>query len=150
MPTPAAHLGLNHASCVTLDDYGVLILGQSGAGKSSLAAQLIVKGATLVADDQTDLFLFDHKIHARCAPNLKNLIELRGIGLIHVPCQNQTEVRLVVDLSHTETERMPKKRSITIGSREIALIFGTDKATLGDALFIIMKNKTDLSQEPNV
>jgi HPr kinase/phosphorylase len=150
MPDQLAHIGLNHATCVSLDDYGVLILGQSGTGKSSLAAQLIVKGATLVADDQTDLFLFEHKLHARCAPNLNNLLELRGIGLIRVPYQNQTEVRLVVDLSHTETERMPKKRVITIGSKEIALIFGTDKATLGDALFLIMKNKTDLSQEPNV
>src|SRR3546814_13743382 len=43
-----------HASCVAAGNGGVLILGNSGQGKSDLALRLIDRGARLVADDRSE------------------------------------------------------------------------------------------------
>ena len=45
-----------HASCVAIGGKGVLLLGDSGAGKSDLALRLIDEGARLVADDRAELY----------------------------------------------------------------------------------------------
>ena len=42
-----------HSSSIVLDDNGVLIMGDSGSGKSDLALRLIDNGATLISDDVT-------------------------------------------------------------------------------------------------
>lgn len=44
-----------HASCVSIDQKGVLLMGASGSGKSDLALRLIHDGALLVADDRVDI-----------------------------------------------------------------------------------------------
>jgi len=53
---PGAEVVL-HATAVAVGGRGLLILGRSGAGKSSLALQLIALGARLVADDRTRVTL---------------------------------------------------------------------------------------------
>ncbi len=42
-----------HATCVAIRGRGLLIMGESGAGKSDLALRLVDRGATLVSDDYT-------------------------------------------------------------------------------------------------
>ena len=54
-----------HASCVALAGKGVLILGDSGAGKSDLALRLMDDGARLVADDRTELYASSAAGYAR-------------------------------------------------------------------------------------
>ena len=44
-----------HATCVDVNGSGVLIVGHSGSGKSSLAINLLALGSKLVADDQCAL-----------------------------------------------------------------------------------------------
>ncbi|MFQ5437976.1 MAG: HPr kinase/phosphorylase, partial [Paracoccaceae bacterium] len=44
-----------HAGAVAFDRRAVLILGPSGSGKSSLALELMSRGASLVSDDRTIL-----------------------------------------------------------------------------------------------
>ena len=71
-----------HASCVALDGRGVLILGRSGAGKSSLALELMALGARLVADDRTVLHADDGAPVASCPPAILGKIEARGVGIL--------------------------------------------------------------------
>ena len=58
-----------HATCVDINGSGVLIVGRSGSGKSSLAINLLALGSTLVADDQCELvkkiidFAFLNQLH---------------------------------------------------------------------------------------
>ena len=59
-----------HASCVAFGGKGVLLLGASGAGKSSLALRLVDDGARLVADDRCDLFPRGGKLHARAPASI--------------------------------------------------------------------------------
>ena len=42
-----------HSTSVVIEDAGVIIIGNSGSGKSDLALRLIDSGATLISDDVT-------------------------------------------------------------------------------------------------
>ncbi len=64
---------------------GVLISGESGLGKSELALELISRGHGLVADDVVDLMrTAPDGIEGRCPPLLRNLLEVRGLGLLDI------------------------------------------------------------------
>lgn len=113
-----------HATTVALGDAGILILGASGSGKSSLALQLIALGAVLVADDQTRLVATDAGLIATAPPDLVGLIEARGIGILLVPAVAAVRIALAVDLDQTQTQRHPPRHHLTLHGIEIDLVFG--------------------------
>jgi HPr kinase/phosphorylase len=98
-----------HASCVVLaaaadafgapPDAGVLLLGASGTGKSDLALRLIERGALLVADDRCELFMEGDAIRARAPAALAGLIEVRGLGIMALPCAGEARIALVTRLA---------------------------------------------------
>ena len=64
---------------------GVLISGESGLGKSELALELISRGHGLVADDVVELArIAPHAIEGRCPALLRDLLEVRGLGLLDI------------------------------------------------------------------
>ena len=64
---------------------GVLIIGESGAGKSETAVELIKRGHRLIADDAVEIRRTDaHTLIGSSPNNIKHFIELRGIGIINV------------------------------------------------------------------
>lgn len=100
-----------HATCVELNNSGVLLLGASGSGKSDLALRLIMnKGAKLVADDRVDIFEQNGKIFASAPENIKGLLEVRGVGIVNMPAAADIEVKLAVELvaNANEVGRMPE------------------------------------------
>jgi HPr kinase/phosphorylase len=104
-----------HASCAALPDaQGVwratLIIGRSGAGKSSLALELMSRGAMLVADDRTRIRREGDQVIADCPPAIAGLIEARGIGLIRAPALDHAQIVLIVDLDAAERDRLPPPR----------------------------------------
>lgn len=103
-----------HASSVAVSGRAGVILGPSGSGKSSLALQLMAWGAVLVADDRTELFLRDGVLMARCPFKLHGLIEARGVGILNAAFQPEAAVALVIDLSYSETDRLPPRRQVTL------------------------------------
>jgi hypothetical protein len=74
-----------HASCVTAGNGGVLILGNSGQGKSDLALRLIDRGAKLVADDRCDIWFDRGRLWCRPPENLAGKLEVCGIGIVERP-----------------------------------------------------------------
>lgn len=106
-----------HASAVTLHGRGLLILGASGSGKSSLALDLIALGATLVSDDRT--LVTPGRPPTLDAPDtIAGLIEARGIGLICMP-HTSAPLSLIVDLDSSETDRLPQKRESVIAGHAV-------------------------------
>lgn len=101
-----------HASCVSVGGKGVLLLGESGAGKSDLALRLIDGGARLVADDRCELFLRGQKLYARAPETIAGLIEMRGIGIIALPYVKGVAVTLAVRLG-TSPARLPERTFYT-------------------------------------
>ena len=64
---------------------GVLILGDSGIGKSETAIELVKRGHRLVADDAVEIKKVSSKTLVGSAPELiRHYIELRGIGIVDV------------------------------------------------------------------
>ncbi len=63
---------------------GVLIIGESGAGKSETAVELIKRGHRLIADDAVEIRRIDaHTLTGSSPNNIRHFIELRGIGIIN-------------------------------------------------------------------
>lgn len=93
-----------HGTGLVLDGIGLLLRGESGAGKSLLALELLEdfsnRGATalLVSDDRIDLSVRDGKVQMGAPAQIAGLIELRGRGIISRPFAQNAELNLVVDL----------------------------------------------------
>lgn len=132
--TPAAHATV-HASCVAVNGRGLLILGPSGAGKSALALHLMAFGASLVADDQTEIWTDGHQLYARSPLAIHGLIEARGVGILHAPALPQAEICLCVDLGQTETDRLPPLRYVSLLGHTLRLVLGPLAQRPGDPHF---------------
>ena len=74
-----------HGVLVEVYGEGILILGDSGVGKSETAIELVKRGHRLVADDAVELRKVSNRQIMGTAPeNIRHFIELRGIGIINV------------------------------------------------------------------
>jgi len=82
------HLGPRttmHGVFVEVYGEGILLLGDSGVGKSETAIELVKRGHRLVADDAVDIKRVSAKTLVGSAPEMiRYFIELRGIGIIDV------------------------------------------------------------------
>ena len=109
-----------HGTAVALDGAGVLIRGPSGSGKSDLALRLIDAGAQLVADDQTELSPGERALIMRAPLALAGRLEVRGVGIAHVPTVAEAPLRLVLDLVRPEeVERLPEASLCEVLERKI-------------------------------
>jgi HPr kinase/phosphorylase len=74
-----------HGVLVDIYGEGVLILGESGIGKSETALELIKRGHRLVADDAVEIKKVSQRTIFGSSPeNIRFFIELRGVGIIDV------------------------------------------------------------------
>ncbi len=109
-----------HGVLMDILGLGVLITGESGLGKSELGLELISRGHGLVADDAVDLYRINQAtIEGRCPELLRNLLEVRGIGLLDIKAifgetavRRKMRLKLIVHLVRRETlerdyERIP-------------------------------------------
>ena len=97
-------LGQIHASCVSREGAGVLLLGPPGSGKSDLALRLLSRGFILVADDRVVI----ERGLARPAPGLAGLLEVRGLGIVRLA--HVVEARLALAVELDAAPRLPEPR----------------------------------------
>ena len=108
-----ASLNVHLAPCITrhgvlVEVYGegILILGDSGVGKSETAIELVKRGHRLIADDAVEIKRVSKKALVGQAPEiLRHYVELRGIGIIDVKrlygisaVKNTEKIDLVINL----------------------------------------------------
>ena len=73
-----------HGVLVEVYGEGILIVGDSGVGKSETAVELINRGHRLIADDAVEIRRVSSKSLVGSAPdNIRHFIELRGVGIIN-------------------------------------------------------------------
>jgi HPr kinase/phosphorylase len=129
-----------HATCVDVKGSGVLIVGRSGAGKSSLAVGLLALGSSLVADDQCELIVKNKGFSISKPASLPNSIEIRGIGLVSVPMIAETSLDWVINMDEVETERMPNLKFTEISGDRIPTIFGKNVDDLASRIYVLVSN----------
>lgn len=98
-----------HGSAVSINGTGVLLLGESGVGKSDLALRLIDQGASLVADDQVIVEQKGASVLVSAPDASKGMLEVRGVGIVRMPYVKYAPLKLVVQLTQTgKIERLPE------------------------------------------
>ncbi|MDL2324773.1 HPr(Ser) kinase/phosphatase [Ruminococcaceae bacterium OttesenSCG-928-A16] len=95
-----------HGVLVEVYGEGILILGDSGVGKSETAVELLKRGHRLIADDAVELRRVSNRtIFGQAPENIRHFVELRGIGIINVArifgagaVKTSEKIELVVEL----------------------------------------------------
>ncbi len=102
-----------HGVLVDIYGEGVLIMGESGIGKSEVALELIHRGHRLVSDDVVEIRRISDTSLVGSAPEVtRHFIELRGIGIIDAKSlfgvegvKSQQEISLVIKLEEYNKEQ---------------------------------------------
>lgn len=97
-----------HGVLMEIYGEGVLLIGDSGIGKSEAAVELLKRGHRLIADDAVEIRkVSDTKLIGTAPELIRNYIELRGIGIINVAklfgtgaVRPENEINLVVNVVH--------------------------------------------------
>lgn len=101
-----------HGVLVEVYGEGLLLMGDSGVGKSETALELLKRGHRLIADDAVEIRKVTNSRLIGTAPELiRNYIELRGIGIINVAklfgmgsVRTSKEINLVVNIVPWNTQ----------------------------------------------
>ena len=116
-----------HGVLVEVYGEGILILGESGIGKSETAIELVKRGHRLIADDAVEIKRVSSKSLVGSAPdNIRHFIELRGIGIINasrifgIGAVKPTEkVDLVINLELWDVNKVYDRMGIENQTTEI-------------------------------
>ena len=95
-----------HGVLVEVFGVGLLLIGESGLGKSEAAVELLKRGHRLIADDAVEIRKVSTGSLVGTAPKLiRNYVELRGIGIVNVAkmfgmsaVKDENEIDLVVNI----------------------------------------------------
>ncbi|WP_052663096.1 HPr(Ser) kinase/phosphatase [Mycoplasmoides pirum] len=104
---------------VLLEVYGegVLLIGESGIGKSEIAMEMIKKNHLFIADDAVDLTRIGGVVLGKSNKIAKNFIEIRGLGILNISkmfgiekIKLSTSVSVVIELIPINTKNFEFKR----------------------------------------
>lgn len=129
-----------HATAVDVAGAGVLLLGEAGSGKSSLALELLAFGSRLIADDRVGISRENGQPWLSAPPGLPPFIEARGVGLLNAPMSAGARADLVVDLDRTEKDRLPPRRYIDLLGRPVPMLHKTGREHFGIAIQHYLKH----------
>ena len=102
-----------HGVLVEVHGEGVLIIGDSGVGKSETAIELVKRGHRLIADDAVEIRkVSNHTLVGQSPSNIRHFIELRGVGIINIAraygsgAVKQTQgIDMVIELENWNPEK---------------------------------------------
>lgn len=103
-----------HGVLVEIYGEGILLIGDSGIGKSEAAVELLKRGHRLIADDAVEIRKVSTNSLVGTAPELiRNYIELRGIGIVNVAklfgmgaVRTENEINLIVNIVPWNTQEV--------------------------------------------
>jgi len=103
-----------HGVLVEVYGEGVLLIGDSGVGKSEIAVELIKRGHRLIADDAVEIRRVSNRTLVGSSPeNIRHFIELRGIGIINArrifgmgAVKLTEKIDMVINMEHWDNEKV--------------------------------------------
>lgn len=111
----------HQATCVAIGERGVLIEGEPGSGKSSLALALIDRGAILVGDDGVLLEMRDGRLWALPPPHIGGLLEIRNVGLVTFPA-TPAPLALVLQLDPEAPRHIEAPDRVTLAGLDLPMV----------------------------
>ena len=132
-----------HGVFLDVFEIGVLIMGQSGLGKSELALELISRGHGLVADDAVELYrIGPETLEGRCPQVLRDFLEVRGLGVLNIRAifgetaiRPKKQLKLIIHLVPADDQYMQSLDRLSIQSeRQDILNVQVRKVTLSVAV----------------
>jgi HPr kinase/phosphorylase len=111
-----------HGVLVEVYGEGVLIIGDSGVGKSETAIELVKRGHRLIADDAVEIRKISNKrLIGQSPENIQHFIELRGVGIINIArtfgagaVKQSQEIDMVIEMEQWN----PNKSYSTTGLKD--------------------------------
>lgn len=132
-----AHL---HGSAVAAGEHALLITGAAGAGKTTLALEMIALGAELIADDRVSTWPDGAgRLWLSAPPAITGLVEIRGFGLVRLAARPRAALKLIADLDHGETERLPPRRQRVLSGIACPVILCKGRPGLAAALTCLLR-----------
>lgn len=148
-----------HGTLMEVYGIGVLILGDSGIGKSECALDLITRGHRLIADDSVRIREVGDRLIGEAAESIRDLIEIRGLGIINArdlfgvsALSPSTEIRFCIefsDLTSSAADRlglepnMLKVLDSSIQKYPLPVMPGRNLATLVEASVRVFVSSQD-------
>lgn len=116
-----------HGVLVEVNGEGILILGESGVGKSETALEIVKRGHRLIADDQVEIRKVSETTLLGSAPEvIRHLIEIRGIGILDVKelygvssVKSQENIDFVINLELWDEKKTYDRLGLTEETTEI-------------------------------
>lgn len=129
---------------------GVLLMGESGIGKSEAAIELLKRGHRLIADDAVEIRKISGNSLVGTSPDLiRNYVELRGIGIINVAklfgmgaVKQENEINLVVNIVPWNTHEIYDRLGLEdqfIDILDVKIPLNTIPITPGRNLAVILE-----------
>lgn len=113
---------IHPASCVAIAGRGILIEGEPGSGKSSLALALIDRGAHFVCDDGVLLNNGAGRLIARPHPNTRGLLEVRNLGILTLPALDSVVVALRIRLDRQAPRFIERAETSQLANMPLPLV----------------------------
>ncbi len=147
---------------------GVLIMGESGLGKSEVALEVIRDGMKLVADDRVDVQKIHNELYGHAPDLLFGMLEIRGIGIVDVErmfgpnsIAKSSKIDLVLNFVHYDPEqeyarlgdevrRYTKIMDVLVPTMELPISAGRSMRALVEAAvtnFILKEEGYDSTEE---
>ena len=103
-----------HGVLVEVYGEGILLIGDSGVGKSETAIELIKRGHRLIADDAVEIRRVSNRTLVGASPeNIRHFVELRGIGIINArrifgmgAVKLTEKIDMVINMEQWNTEKV--------------------------------------------
>lgn len=116
-----------HGVLIEVYGEGILILGESGVGKSETALEVVKRGHRLIADDLVEVRrVSDTTLLGRAPEIIRHLIEIRGIGILDVKelygvssVKMQENINFVINLELWDEKKSYERLGIAEESTEI-------------------------------
>lgn len=98
-----------HGTLMSIYGIGVLIMGDSGTGKSEAAMELLKQGRMFIGDDAIEVYNFGQAIYGHPSDIAKQFMEVRGLGILDVSRMfgwektlEETQIHMIVHLVNPE------------------------------------------------
>ncbi len=133
-----------HASAAAFNHQAVMMIGDSGSGKTRTLWRFLRLGFTMIGDDQISMHNDGDDIVLAPNPNAENRLEFRHLGIFAAKEVTTAPLKLVLDFNQSEAERLPHSQFVNLLGKNIRKINAQGLDGIEDAVYLWFSQKLNL------